>query len=281
MRPICITCILLAICDLSWADSSGEALTMESCATEQTRALVSALNKPAFAPKGVDATLELGECRQIKKDRMLAFAVFIPETPYPDKEDVSAEELSDRSFRLIAGLFDTNKRRIVSSYIEPFPRSGWIETSESKAHVIQTSYGDGKTLVFAISHERERGANAADFHVNETLALLMQRGATLKPVLRDIPLSSVVALSEGGGICCAHVVMDTTRTLKPTRQQTLGMPDLVLHAEREVRVDERQGPLPETFANIPKIYSYTLQFNGREYQATQSKTKDAWDVLDY
>ena len=173
-----------------------------------------------------------------------------------------------------------NKRRIVSSYIEPFPSSGWIEINESRAHVVPVSYGPSKTLLFAISHGNERGASAADFHVGETSVLLMQQGGTLKTVLRDIPLSSVVALSQGGGICCAHVVLDTTRTLMPTRQQTHGMPDLVLHAEREVRFDESRGPLPEPFDNIPKNYSYTLQFNGYEYQATQNTVKDAWDDLD-
>lgn len=59
------------------------------------------------------------------------------------------------------------------------------------------------------------------------------------------------------------------------------MPDLVLHAKREVRFDESQGPLPETFANIPKNYSYTLRFSGREYQATQGRIEDTWDDLDY
>lgn len=281
MRLVWITCILFTICDLSWASSSSKPPMMESCTTEQTKALLSALNKPAFAPNSVGVTLELGECRKIKKDKVLAFAVFIPEKPYPDNEDVSAEELNDQSFRLIAGLFDTSKHRIVSSHIEPFTSSGWIQLSKSKARVVPISYGRGKTLVFAISHGHERAANAADFHVGETLVLLMQHGGALKAVLRDIRLSSVVALTPGGGICCAHVVLDTTRTLIPTRQQTLGMPDLVLHAEREVRIDESQGPLPETFANIPKNYSYTLRFSGREYQATQSRIEDAWDDLDY
>lgn len=254
---------------------------MEFCSTGQTKALVSALNSPTFAPDNVDVTLEFGECRQIKKDKMLAFAVFIPETPFPDKEDVSVEELSDQSFRLMAGLFDTNKHRIVSTYIEPFSSSGWIQLNGSKAHVVPTSYGRGKVLTFAISHGHERGANAADFHVSETLMLLMQRGAALKPVLRDIPLSSVVALTQGGGICCAHVVLDTMRTLIPARHRTLGMPDLVIHSEREVRVDESRGPVPEAFANIPNTYLYTLRFNGREYQATRNRIKDAWDALDY
>ena len=254
---------------------------MESCTTAQTKALLSALNEPAFAPNNVDVTLELGECRQIRKDKMLAFAVFIPEIPYPDNDEVSVEELRDRSFRLVAGIFDINKRRIVSSYIEPFPSSGWIQIYESRAYVIPVSYGPSKTLLFAISHGHERGANAADFHVGETLVLLMQHGVALKAVLRDIRLSSVVALTQGGGICCAHVVLDTTRTLIPTRQQTYGMPDLVLHAQREVRIDESQGPLPEKFANIPKNYSYTLRFSGREYQATQSRIEDTWDDLDY
>lgn len=281
MRLVWITCILFAIIDLSWAGNSNATSAMEFCTTEQTKALTSALNTPAFAPNNVDVTLELGECRQIRKGKALAFATFIPETPYPDKEDISVEELMDQSFILISGLFDTNKHRIVSSYKELFPSSGWIQLYESKARVISMSYGRSKPLMFAISHGHERGANAADFHVSETLILLMQRGAALEPVLRDLPLSSMVALTESGGVCCAHVVLDTTRTLIPSKHQTLGMPDLVVQAEREVRVDESRGPLPEHFANIQKIYSYTLRFNGREYQATQSRIKDAWDALDY
>ncbi|WP_146204448.1 hypothetical protein, partial [Massilia glaciei] len=243
---------------------------MKSCTVGQTKALLSALNKPAFAPNNVDVTLEFGECRQIREGRMLAFAVFMPEMPYPDKPDVSDEELRDRPFRLTAGLFDMHRRSIVSSYIEPFPFSGWIETYQGKAYVIPVSYSRGKALAFAISHDNERGLNAANSHVSVSLTLLMQRGTALKPVLRDIPLSSRVALTEDGGVCCSSVLMDTTRTLLPTKQQTLGMPDLVLHAEREVQVDERRDPIPKEFANIPKTYAYILRFNGSKYRPTKN-----------
>ena len=85
MRFFWILCVLFTICDLSWASSSSEHAIMESCTTAQTEALLSALNEPAFAPKNVDVTLELGECRQIRKDKMLAFAVFIPEMSYPEQ----------------------------------------------------------------------------------------------------------------------------------------------------------------------------------------------------
>ncbi len=280
MRLLWVSCILLAICDLSWAVDPNEVAPVESCTTEQAGALVLALNMPAIAPHNVEVSLELGECRQIKKDTMLAFAVFIPEVSYRDEENVSVEEMSDRSFRLMAGLFDTNERRVVSSYFKSFPSSGWIRLYESKARVLPQSYGHGKTVAFSISHGHDRAANAADFHASETLTLLMQDGAALKPVLRDIPIASVVALTQGGGICCAHVLLHTTRTLIPTRHVTLGLPDLILRAEREVEVDESRGALPEAFAHISRTYSYMLQFNGREYHATQSRKKDAWDALD-
>lgn len=278
MRLFGIT-LLLFTSHVSWAHDATNIAPMELCTPQQTETLVSALNQPAFVPRHVQANLERGECRQINNSKMLAFAVFLPQKFYPDQDDVSPEARAERSFTLVAGLFDTKKRRIVSRYKDPFESSGWIEIYGHQARVIPTPYGHGKPIAFAISHGSERAANAADFHVSEQLTLLMQQGASLKAVLH-VRSFSQVALTGGGGICCAHVVLETTRTLAPTQRQTLGMPDLELRAERDVRIEESQGPAPPKFTDIPRIYSYTLKFNGQTYQATPGQVQDAWDTLD-
>ncbi|MDO9479575.1 MAG: hypothetical protein Q7J66_03140 [Hydrogenophaga sp.] len=260
--------------------ASPESNTMELCIPEQSAALELALNKPSIAPKDVLVTLERGDCRQIEKGRLLAFAVFFPLKPIPDFKNVSREDLIEWDFKLLAGLFDLNRRRIVAIYTEPFPWSGWIEMYDHRAYVNPTFYNSGKMAAFAISHGNERSPNAADSHASNTLTLLMRDRASLKPVLARIPIESAVALTQGGGICCAHVVLQVARTLMPTTRRTFGMPDLELRAERDLVVDEREGPLPEGFPMAPKTYSYKLQFDGHSYRASRSKPKDPWDDLD-
>jgi hypothetical protein len=257
-----------------------ESTTLQLCIPEQSAALELALNKPSFAPKNVQVTLKRGDCRQLERGRLLAFAVFFPLKPIPDVENFSRDHLHDLDFKLLAGLFDANRRRIVASYTENFPSSGWIELDDHRAYVNPTFYGSGTMAAFAISHGNERSANAADIGVTNILTLLMRNRASLKPVLAGIPIESSIAMTQGGGICCAHVVLHVARTLMPTTHRTFGMPDLELRAERDLVVDERNGPLPEGFPMAPKIYSYKLQFDGHGYRASQSKPKDPWDDLD-
>jgi len=265
----------------SWASGAGSSSVMEPCTAEQVAALTAELNKPPLAPEGVEVTLEFGECRQIANDRPIAFALYMPEVPSPMEDDgTSVEEILDRPFRLTAGLFDTKDRRVTASYVEAVPFGGWIQLSKGKAHVIPTAFGRSEALMVALSLDQAPGANAADLHVGQRLLLLMQHGGTLKPVLRDIPLSSSVALTREGGICCAHVLMETTRSVVPTNKRSLGMPGLTIRAERGIDFDETRGPLPKEFCNIPKTYSYTMRFDGHGYQRTDTRSRDAWDALD-
>ena len=252
---------------------------MQSCISEHRSALRLALNQPSIAPKDVLITLKRGDCRQIERGKLLAFAVFFPLKPLPDFEKTSREDLRAMDFRLLVGLFDMNQRQIVASYTQHFPWGGWIELDDQRAYVNPTLYS-GTMTAFAISYGNERSANAADFSVTKTLTLFTRNRDSLKPVLAEIPVESIVAMTESGGICCAHVVIHVARTLVPTTQRTFGMPDLELRAERELVVDERKAPLPKEFLMAPLVYTYNLQFDGQGYRASQSKGKDPWDDLD-
>lgn len=280
MHTLWIRCLLLyTACGSSWA-ASAETTAMESCTADQKAVLEVALRKSAFVPKNIRVSIGPEECRQIEKDKTLAIAVFFPLRPAPLDENVSIEDRYDRDFKFFTGLFDLNRRRFAASYSEPFPSSGWIEIHGHDVRVHPVSYGTGKNAAFAISHATERSANAADFHVSEELTLFVRRGTSLLPVLRSVPLRSTIALTQGGGRCCAHVVLGVTRELIPTAHATHGMPDLEIRARRDLVVDESRGPAPGDLAKAPKSYSYTMQFDGKAYQAANSKVADPWDDLD-
>lgn len=280
MHTVWISCLLLfAASGSSWA-ASVQTNAMEPCTADQKAVLETALQKSAFVPKNIRVSIGPDECREIEKGKALAIAVFFPLRPAPLDENVSIEERYDRDFKFFAGLFDLKRRRVVASYSKLFPSSGWIGIFGHDLRVHPISYGTGKNAAFAISHGTGRSANAADFHVSEELTLFMRSGTPLLPVLVSVPLKSAIALTQGGGICCAHVVLEVTRKLIPTARSTRGMPDLEIRAERELVVDGSRGPAPEDLAKAPKTYSYTMQFDGKAYQVVNSKVADTWDDLD-
>jgi uncharacterized protein len=258
--------------------ASPQSAAMELCTIEQIATLESVLNKPAFAPKSVEMTLRLGECRQLKKSKLLAFAVFFPLKPLSEDENVSIDDQLEQDFKLLAGLFDLNSRRIVSSYSQSFPYGGWIQIYGHMAHVMPTPFSLGKTFAFAISYGSERPANAANFNVGEKLTLLKKQGTSLVPVF-GLPLYTAVALTESGGICCADEILHSTRTLVRTTRQTSGMPDLEVRVEREVTFNNPQSQMNK-YEKFPATYIYTLQFNGRNYQPSPNTVKDPWASLE-
>jgi hypothetical protein len=279
MRTLWISfLLLLAASGLSWA-APAETSAMESCTAEQRAVLVTALGRSAHVPKNVQVSIGQNECREIETGKTLAIAVFVPLKPALD-ENASIEERYDRDFKFFAGLFDLKRRRFIASYSKPFPSSGWIEISGHGTRVHPRSYGTGKHAAFAISHGQDRPPNAADFHADEELTLFMRSGTSLLPVIRSLPLKSTIALTQGGGICCAHVILQVTRELIPAAHRTRGMPDLEIRAQRELIMDESRGPVPADLENVPAAYSYTMQFDGKAYQAVNSKVADPWDDLD-
>ena len=275
MRSLSFVCLLLlASSSSSWAASAE----MASCTADQKAVLETALGKSGHVPKKIQVRIGPNECRQIETGKTLAIAVFFPLKPALG-ENASIDERFDRDFEFFAGLFDLKQRRFVASYSKPFPSSGWIEIFGHDTRVLPFSYGTGKNAAFAISHGDDRPPNAADFNAYEELTLFKRSGAALLPVIHSLPLKSTIALTQGGGICCAHVVLHVTRELIPAAHQTHGMPDLEIRAQRDLVVDENRGPVPGDLAMAPATYSYTMQFDGKAY-AANSKAADPWDDLD-
>lgn len=276
--PLLPILIMLCVASSQCRAAPSAASAMASCTAVQRAALASVLARSTLVPRHARADIE-PDCRQLDK-ATLAFTFFVPLLPWPAGDDVSAEEVGERDVRLVAGLFDVRRRRVVASHARLLAASGWIKTFGHSASVYPVAYASGKNAVFAISHGTERSSNAADFHVNNELTVFMRRGAALLPVLESFPLDSVIALTEGGGICCAHVVLQVRRQLVPTGRQRRGIPDLEMRAERELVIDESVGPAPRSLAKGAPTYSYTMFFNGKTYAAGDSKGADPWDGLD-
>jgi hypothetical protein len=185
--------------------------------------------------------------------------------PYDGKTLLSAIVFSTRDEevkKLVVAMLDARSGRIVGSYAREVGEDASVQFGENSLGIDTAPYQLAKDVrAFGVRfRSAARGASCADGAWEDELTLFVRTAASLRPVLRGLPMSHWKAVKGCLGQSEGLVFDEARLSLGLARTSSHGFADLTVTARitRESAADDAVGK--------PKTEQTTLRYDGNAYQ---------------